>query len=62
MSGDRVRGYYYRENLKSVNKDNLTDKKIIKQRFDDGKTQVLIQKGKNNSQWIDIEELFIPKK
>ena len=62
MSGHKVRGYWYRVNLKSIDKANLTDKKIIKQRFNDGKSEVLIQKGKNNSKWIDIDELFIPKK
>ena len=62
MSGNKVQGYWYKQNLKSIDKDNLTDRKIIKQRFKKGKTQVLIQKGKHNSEWIDIDELFIPKK
>ena len=62
LSGNKVQGYWYKESLKSVDKDNLTNRKIIKQRFEKGKTQVLIQKGKHNSEWIDIDELFIPKK
>ena len=64
LSGTKIRGYWYKANLKSIDRDNLTNRKILKQRFSKKhkQTQVLIQTGKDSSKWINIEELFIPKK
>ena len=64
LNNQKIRGYWYKSNLKSIDRANLTDKKILKQRFSkkDKQTQVLIETGKGSSKWIDIDELFIPKK
>ena len=64
LNNQKIRGYWYKSNLKSIDRANLTDKKILKQRFSkkDKQTEVFIETGKGSSKWIDIDELFIPKK
>ena len=59
LSGIEKNGWYYRKNLLPLNRPNLTDKKIVRQKR--GKVQIEKENGELSS-WINIHDLFIPRR
>ena len=62
LEGEDINGYFYKENLKPVQKHYLIPEKILKekQKYGQGREVLIERKGTTN--WINIEELFIPGK
>ena len=58
-----MNGWFYKQNLKPVQKRYLSPKKIIKERQKAGRgKEVLIEQANGSTKWINVEQLFIPTK
>ena len=63
LEDEKVNGWFYKANLKPVQKRYLSPKKIIKERQKAGRgKEVLIEQANGSTKWINVEQLFIPTK